>query len=155
MKINDTVFGELNYITSWHGNAKILFCGDVIDIAIMIDGEEDGIFSEAQYEAFNSLVSKWEQIQDSLLSAILDYYLRVRSELGYADEENKAYPLIDTIDQIRSMIKIVGISIPYEDIFEGRDAGITFDCSWDIENGLGIRLINEEVFKIGYQDVVL
>ena len=155
MKINDTVFGELNYLTSWHGNAKILFCGSEIDIAIMVDGEEDGIFSEAQYEAFNSLMREWEQIQDSLLSAILDYYLRVRSELGYADEENKDYPLIDTTDQIRNMIKIVGITVPYEDIFEGRDIGITFDCNWDIENGLGIRLINEEIFKIGYQDVVL
>jgi len=51
------------------------------------------------------------------------------------------------------MINMTGITVPYEEVFSGRDIGITFDCSWDNENGLGLRLINEEIFRIGYQDV--
>lgn len=41
------------------------------------------------------------------------------------------------------------------DIYEERDIGITFDCTWDIENGLGIRLLNERVTEVGYQDVAI
>ncbi|WP_391509674.1 DUF6985 domain-containing protein, partial [Bacillus paramycoides] len=37
----------------------------------------------------------------------------------------------------------------------GRDVGVSFDCSWDEENGLGIRLINERADEVGYQDVAI
>lgn len=30
-----------------------------------------------------------------------------------------------------------------------------FDCSWDKENGLGLRLVNEEIMEVGYQDVAI
>jgi len=57
------------------------------------------------------------------------------------------------VEQMLKMINMTGITVPYEEVFSGRDIGITFDCSWDNENGLGLRLINEEIFRIGYQDV--
>jgi len=53
------------------------------------------------------------------------------------------------------MISLDGIVVPYADIFEGRDIRITFNCTWEIENGLGLRLLNEQVTEIGYQDVVI
>ncbi|PGD56642.1 DUF2004 domain-containing protein, partial [Bacillus toyonensis] len=28
-------------------------------------------------------------------------------------------------------------------------------CTWDTENGLGIRLLNEKVTEVGYQDVAI
>lgn len=46
-------------------------------------------------------------------------------------------------------------SVPYEFLRDGRDIGISFDCSWDQENGLGIRLIDEKVEEVGYQDVAI
>ncbi|MBJ7968123.1 DUF2004 domain-containing protein, partial [Bacillus cereus] len=45
--------------------------------------------------------------------------------------------------------------VPYAGIFDGRDIGITFNCTWDTENGLGIRLLNEKVTEVGYQDVAI
>ncbi|CCF06902.1 conserved protein of unknown function [Bacillus velezensis] len=67
----------------------------------------------------------------------------------------KNYPLIETPEQTLEMITLDGIVIPYADIFEGRDIGITFNCSWDTENGLGIRLLNEKIIEVGYQDVAI
>ena len=43
--------------------------------------------------------------------------------------------------------------IPEDGIFDGRCACLAFSCSWDEENGLGIRFVNEEIDEIGYQDV--
>ncbi|AFJ63829.1 hypothetical protein MUS_3978 [Bacillus velezensis YAU B9601-Y2] len=53
------------------------------------------------------------------------------------------------------MITLDGIVVPYADIFEGRDIGIIFNCSWDTENGLGLRLLNEKIIEVGYQDVAI
>ncbi|CCI70509.1 hypothetical protein PPM_3700 [Paenibacillus polymyxa M1] len=58
------------------------------EIALMIDGEEDGEFDEDQYTAYQSLMQNWEQLQQSFLQPILDYYQQKRHELGYDTELN-------------------------------------------------------------------
>ncbi|SFK20335.1 hypothetical protein SAMN04488574_1872 [Bacillus sp. 71mf] len=118
----------------------------------MIEGEEDGKFVEDQYTAYQSLMQNWEDLQPSLLQSILEYYKQERYELGYDIEVNENYPLVETTDQILEMISLDGIVVSYAGIFEGQDIGITFNCTWDMENGLGLRLLNEKVTEVGYQD---
>ncbi|MDF2084843.1 DUF6985 domain-containing protein [Bacillus pseudomycoides] len=155
MVINDEVFGELDYQYKWLGYRTVKFLGKDIEIALLVGGTEDGEFDEGQYAAYNSLIHNWEQIQHSILHSILDYYKQKRHELGYDVAFNEEYPLIETVDQLIEHIILVGISVPYDFLREGRDIGISFDCSWDEENGLGVRLINEKVDEIGYQDVAV
>ncbi|MGG4213836.1 DUF2004 domain-containing protein [Paenibacillus sp. FSL L8-0638] len=155
MTVNDPIFGELEYNYSWAKDTSIHFFGKETEIALMIDGEEDGEFDEAQYTAYQSLMQNWEQLQQSFLQPILDYYQQKRHELGYDTELNENYPLVDTTDQLLKMITLDGIVVPYAGIYEGRDIGILFDCTWDVENGLGIRLLNEKVTEVGYQDVAI
>ncbi|PEA80192.1 DUF2004 domain-containing protein [Bacillus pseudomycoides] len=155
MIINDVVFGELEYTYGWVKYITIEFCGKEAEIALMVKCEEDGKFDEEQYTAYNSLVQNWEQLQQGFLQAILDYYKQERQELGYDIEFNENYPHIETTNQLLEMITLVGIVVPYGDIYEERDIGITFDCTWDTENGLGIRLLNEKVTEVGYQDIAI
>lgn len=155
MIINDVVFGELEYNYGWVKYTTIEFCGNKAEIALMVKGEEDGKFDKEQYIAYNSLVRNWEQLQQGFLQAILDYYKQERHELGYDIEVNENYPQIETTNQLLEMITLVGIVVPYGDIYEERDIGITFDCTWDTENGLGLRLLNEKVTEVGYQDVAI
>ncbi|MNJ41067.1 hypothetical protein D3C77_359750 [compost metagenome] len=100
-------------------------------------------------------MQKWEQLQESFLQPILDYYQQKRHELGYDIAFNENYPLVETIDQLMEMITLDGIVVPYGDIREGRDIGILFNCTWDAENGLGLRLLDEEVVEVGYQDITI
>lgn len=155
MTINDPIFGELVYEYGWAKDTIIRFFGKETEISLMIDGEEDGEFDEEQYMAYQALMQNWEDLQPSLLQKILDYYKQNRHELGYDIRLNENYPLIETSDQILEMISLDGIVVPYADIFEGRDIGITFNCTWDIENGLGLRLLNEKIIEVGYQDVAI
>ncbi|WP_397537132.1 DUF2004 domain-containing protein [Rummeliibacillus pycnus] len=155
MIIKDVVFGELKYNYGWVKYTTIEFCGKEVEIALMVKGEEDGKFDEEQYIAYNSLVQNWEKLQQGFLQAILDYYKQERQELGYDIEVNENYPQIETTNQLLEVITLVGIVVSYGDIYEERDIGITFDCTWDTENGLGIRLINEKVTEVGYQDVAI
>lgn len=155
MAINDSIFGELEYSYIWSKDTTINFWGRETEITLMIKGDEDGKFDEEQYIAYKSLMQNWEQLQQDFLQSILDYYKHKRHELGYDIEFNENYPLIETIDKLLENIILVGIVVPYAGSFEGRDIGIIFDCTWDIENGLGICVVNEKVIEVGYQDVAI
>lgn len=155
MTINDAIFGELEYNYGWVKYTVIEFHGKEAEIALMIKGDEEGKFDEEQYTAYNSLVQNWEQLQQSFLQPILDYYKQKRHELGYDIEFNENYPQIEKTNELLEMVSLVGIVVPYAGIYEGRDIGITFDCTWDIENGIGLRLLNELVTEVGFQDVAI
>ncbi|AUJ25215.1 DUF6985 domain-containing protein [Virgibacillus dokdonensis] len=155
MTINDPIFGELMYDYGWSRVITIDFFGNETEIDLLIDGEEDGQFDEGQYTAYQSLMKKWHDLQPSLLDSILEYYNQKRHELGYDIELNENYPLVETTNQMLKMISLDGIVVPYADIFEARHIGITFNCTWDTENGLGLRLLNEKVTEVGYQDVAI
>lgn len=59
MKINDTVFGELEFDYMWSKDTAIEFFGGEVNIALIVDGEEDGEFSEKQYASYNTLKENW------------------------------------------------------------------------------------------------
>ncbi|PFH68228.1 DUF6985 domain-containing protein [Bacillus nitratireducens] len=155
MILNDSVFGKLEYGYGWVKDTIIHFWGKETKITLMIDGEEDDNFDEEQYVAYTSLMQNWEHLQQSFLQPILEYYKQKRHELGYDIEVNESYPLVETTDQILEMIDLDGIVVPYGDLCEGRGIRFTFNCTWDTENGLGIRMLNEIVTEVGYQDIAI
>ncbi|KEZ53659.1 DUF6985 domain-containing protein [Metabacillus indicus] len=152
MIVNDPIFGELEYEYCWSRDVLIHFFGKDIEISLMIDGDEVGSFDEAQYTAYQTLMAKWERLQPDFLEAIADYYKKKREDLGYDIVHNEDYPLVETPEQMLEMITLAGIVVQYGDIYEERDIGILFDCTWDKENGLGLRLLNEKVSVAGYQE---
>lgn len=122
-------------------------------MALIVRGEDDGQFEEEQYVAYKFLIERW--LQQSILEPILEYYNQKRYELGYDVEKNENYPLINTVNQILEKITLVGIFVPDNDLSDFLDIGLTFDCTWDMENGLGLCLVKGEVTEVGYQSVVL
>lgn len=153
--INDSIFGKIEYDYIWFRRSKIKFFNNEVDIMLMIAGDDEGQFEDGQYEAYQALINKWNEIQETFLEPILEYYKQKRKELGYDIELNKNYPEIKSTKELLNYITLVGIKVPYADIYGGRSIGISFDCSWDEENGLGLRLNNEEVIDVGYQDIAI
>ena len=155
MMINDSIFGKIEYDYIWFRRSKIKFFNNEVDIMLMIAGDDEGQFEDGQYEAYQALIDKWNEIQETFLEPILECYKQKRKELGYDIELNKNYPEIKSTKELLNYITLVGIKVPYADIYGGRSIGISFDCSWDEENGLGLRLNNEEVIDVGYQDIAI
>lgn len=155
MMINDSIFGEIEYDYIWSRRSKIKFFNNEVDIMLMIAGDDDGQFEDGQYDSYQALINKWNEIQETFLEPILEYYKEKRKELGYDIQLNKNYPEIKSTKELLNYITLVGIKVPYADIYGGRSIGISFDCSWDEENGLGLRLNNEEVIDVGYQDIAI
>ena len=153
--MNDSVFGEIEYDLSWNKYCSSSFCGKESQIALMIAGDEDGEFEKGQYEAYKEFIAKWPFIQDKIAEKILEYYLKKRKELGYDEEPCEEYPEIEDVNQLLEHIDFTGIKVPFADIYGGRSIGLCFDCTWDEENGVGVRLNAEDVIKIGHQDIAI
>ncbi len=149
----DKVFGQLEYEFQWFGEKRFDFNGSENIITLAVYGEEDEEFSAKQYESYTKLLDSWSEIQKSVIDRGLSYYIDLRKKLGYEVQENEHYPKIESKDDFLKHIEFVGITIFAAKKLDGRYVGLTFDCSWDEENGLGFLLINEKVEKIGYQDV--
>lgn len=69
----------------------------------MVDGEEDGEFSEKQYASYNTLKENW------------GLFSKVFYDVSY----NEKYPLIESNDQLLESIMLVGIFVPsarYQDV---------------------------------------
>ena len=155
--IKDAVFGEIEYDSSWHRRIRVSFNNEDTDIMLTIYGDEDADFEEEQYIAYRALMDSWSGIHMKLLEPILEYYTKERIESGYDIEDNEDYPQIDTVAQLLEHIKLVGIIVPYAEMYgdDARNIGVSFSCSsWDSENGIGLCLLNEQVYEVGAQDIV-
>ena len=149
--MKDPVFGNLEYEYGWNGTVEINCFGRMEEIALTVSGEEDDPITEYQHNSFRAFMETWEQIMSDTAEAIKKYYLGLRKELGYDQECNADYPPLDHTESILEMISLDMMVIPEDGIF--RCVCLAFSCSWDEENGLGIRFVNEEIDEIGYQDV--
>ncbi len=153
--INDPVFGALEYDYIWFRNIDVLFFDKKNTISLMISGDDEGIFEKEQYEAYTSIMEKLSNLDGEILEFVFDYYRKERHQLGYDVEDNENYPLIERKEDLVDKVSIVGLIVPYSGTYEGREIGLTFDCTWDDENGIGVYLLDEKVFKVGYQDIVM
>lgn len=151
----DEVFGRLTYDYTWSKEEEVVFFGKSVKIALLIAGDEDGEFEKSQYEAYKMFKTKWDEIQERLVEAILKYYREKRQELGYDVEYNENYPELLTRKELAEHLTLVGIKVPYGELYGGRSIGVSLDCTWDDENGIGIRLSDEKVVDVGYQDVAI
>lgn len=153
--MTDSVFGQLQFDYIWSKNENRIFGGKSVNTVLLIAGDESGEFEKGQYEAYQFLEEKWEELQGEILNSILEYYRKRREELGFGTGMNSLFPNITDTCQLLEHITLVGIKIQYAEVYGGRSIGMMFDCTWDAENGVGVRLCDEKVIKVGLQDVAI
>ncbi|MCL2179092.1 MAG: DUF2004 domain-containing protein [Cystobacterineae bacterium] len=153
--VQDKVFGSLEFDYIWCKKAAMDFFGKEAEISLYISGDESGSFEDEQYASYTNLMKAWNGLQPKLVQSILEYYKQKRHELGYDVEFNENYPTIETSEQLLEHITLSSIKIPYSEAPDSRAAGISFDCTWNSENGVGLSLVNEKIVDVGYQDVAI
>ena len=149
----NSTFGELTYEYGWNGETTLDWFGETISVDLVVSGEEDEEIDSLQCESYEKFKLSWNSIKYSILESVLSYYINLRSELGYDDNSNDDYPEISNVEDIKNRITLDSIILPLSEVYDGRSIAIAIHCEWDAENGLGIILVNEEVFDVGYQDI--
>ncbi len=155
MTREDAVLGTFEYDYLWERKEKYIFLEKEYEIRISLDNEEDEEFTDIQRQAYMEFNKNKETITDKLLQGIFEYYQSEYEEYRrmYGDMADTYAPVISDKSQLKGLVKPRTICIADDD--KNRVLNILFDTKWDIEMGIGIRLINEEIAIVGVQCDVL
>lgn len=124
-----------------------------------------GEMSECQMKTYEGFISKQDVLTPEILNAIFKHY-----KASYADYKEgwtmagnlskeqleESLPTPTTPENLKPFITPAIFHIPSKSECEEGTFGIEFDCTWDIENGLGILVKNwkvqvASVAEIAYQ----
>ncbi|WJE55133.1 hypothetical protein QRE66_05105 [Bacillus cereus] len=156
-KINHELFGELIYDGYWTGKQKITIFGHDKIVPLIIHGEVDDLCPTIQEESYSKFIADINRLTQEAEQAIFEYYqeecLEYRDILGDESADEIA-PIITTTQQLGKLVDLIDLTI-LPDFEDGvRRVGLVFNCTWE-EDGVGVRFENEEVDKVGYQNIVI
>lgn len=162
------IFGTLTYDDHWWiGKADMDFFGKKVQIAITLETEYDTesyAVTEKQCCIYQTFLEKWPDLQETVVKSIIAYYNEdERFSYGPEDEDEFLawWPPLDTIEEMLQKITWTEIVIPCDSIIQCCDEGkrclyLLFTHEWgnDLDcHGVGIKLLNEQIEEVGYQDI--
>lgn len=156
--LNHELFGEISYDLYWSGQQKIKIFGKEKVIILSIDGNEEGEFHDVQKEAYTNLVENMDDIMTKVEEAIFDYYQEVYMdyrEMVREDESDKIAPIIENKEELGHLVEPTQLIIRRVRKNRVRRIGLLFNCTWEMEHGLAVKIEDEEIVEVGFQDIVL
>ncbi|MNI92529.1 hypothetical protein D3C73_1503370 [compost metagenome] len=76
-------------------------------------------------------------------------------EMVGADEADKIVPIIEKKEELVQLVEPTQLIIRRVRKNGVRRIGLLFNCSWEIEHGLAVKIEDEEIVEVGFQDIVL
>nr|WP_246438622.1 hypothetical protein [Listeria portnoyi] len=128
------------------------------EIILSIDGEEDANFSPIQREAYTNFMTNMGEIMNAVELDILEYYeenFEEYRDMADEAEADRIAPVINTVEELGNLVIPTQLIVRRVRKNGVRRIGLVFDCTWDIDNGVGVRIEDEKVEEVDYQDIVL
>lgn len=143
--MNDSVFGELKKEDyNYTKKEKVKIFGKEVEVTLDIycDDVEEGV-NDAHREAYRQL--KEEVDFSKIEEEILEYYNSICEDYD-----------LDSLDSVLEVGKLVRL----DEIFFPEDEDVPtinlmFDCTWDIEAGVGVKIINGEIETVDDQSTAI
>ena len=151
----DNIFGELEYDFLWEGKTTITMFDKQYEIGLGINGEEEDGIQEIQKESYINFKNKESEIMNNVCDKVYEYYKYIceyepeRIVPGALDK----LPVVSNCMDMKDLVTPIKICIPELD--DEREIDILFDCVWDFDLGMGVRIVNENVTLVGVQNDVL
>ena len=158
IEINHEIFGKIKYDYYWTRKQDMDIFGKKRSVNLLIQGEEDAEFEQAQKDAFVRFFDNITQILKEAENDIYKYYKAICQEYrdrivdGSADE---TAPIISSQEEIYRLVEPTDVIFRWSFGKDVRVVGILFDCTWEPEHGLAVKFKDEKVVEVGYQDIVL
>jgi hypothetical protein len=145
---HDSTFGRIN--VPWFGALEI------VDV-IFEHETRDQPPTERQIDAFCRFASNRDPFFKSLEGKLFKYFNDARQESNlHQDMIERLFPHLDEPRQLKSLIELRSILVSYYDGEAWCDyIGLLMECSWEVEHGLGVKVVDGQVQEIGLQDIVL
>lgn len=140
-----------------YGTYNTLFYSQLMgqEVKLSIDpGVDGGAIEEWQQDVLEKFIHIEQSLADTVYTKMLAYYLELLPDLQAQFGEDSAHlvPTIATVDELKKLITPTGICIG--SLYPAEQAvGLLFECTWEMEHGLGVLLKNWQVDEISHQDV--
>ena len=163
--MTDEVFGEIEYDEElgYIGHITLTFGGVEQPVEVLIGCDDDEEISQFQRDAFEALMEGWDEVQQKIAAAILEYYNEEEKGAYGPEDESKFeswWPDIDTEEELVKKIHLDSIVIESEYVMESKSENplyILFNRDWggdDTEdNGVAVLIEDGEVTEVGYKDI--
>lgn len=118
--------------------------------------------SETQKKNYDGFVAKQDLLLPEILKKIFDFYKSSYADYkegwtmagGISDKElEKHLPTPTTPQNLKSFITPAIVHIQNKQDCKEGTIGIEFDCSWDIEHGLGVTIKNWKVIEASFAEI--
>ena len=113
--------------------------------------EDSPVISDEHVAAYDYMIGHQKEIQDAILSAILNEYPKIIESYRF-DQDDAILPIIHSNDDLKKNISLASVHIMnvYKD--EIAYVGFEFICSWDGEHGLGLMTYKNQIVEFGGAD---
>lgn len=126
----------------------INFCADVIiedggsekTIEAQIQPDQKHEIPESGKETLEFFLDNYSKYKQFLLEAIFEYYQDCRDEWGATEPDDELYPEVKDMNKMYDMVSLNTVTVYDEADYGERIIGLFYDCSWDEEEGMGIRI---------------
>lgn len=152
---NDEIFGVLDYNIMWNRKENYTLYGKDYEIILFIQGDENASPTETQRQAYVEFNKVKTLLQEDIEQKIFEYYQTVCKEYRemYDETADLYAPLVDNYLQLKGYVKPMSIMIPRTE--NERVVNILFKTKWDLELGIGIKIVNENIEFVGVEADVL
>jgi len=159
-KIFDELFGELTYNLSWIGKTILSIFGVEHEVGLHIRCNEGENITANQRQVYINFEQHSTEILKNTEMAIFNYYLEVcqdyQARLQDAELIKKNAPVITRICELKDLVEAQTLLIDYDYQDEKPiRMGILFECTWEPEHGVAVRIENGEIVETGFQDIVI
>ena len=130
-------------------------------VEVLFVDTKDSI-SKTQNKNYEGFIAKQDLLTPEILKKIFDFYKNSYSDYkegwtmsgGTSDKElEKHLPTPMTPEKLKAFITPAIVHIQNKEDCKEGTIGIEFDCTWDIENGLGVNIRNWKVVQVGSAEV--
>lgn len=155
--IKDSVFGNVEFDYGWRKEDIKEFWGKERKFEVVVDTytEYDEI-TKSQKDAYLKFYNNFQYLMNQALKEIFNYYKEHYTEKASQSKINES----EHAFYIKSEKEILNIIQPLQLIIlnsmdNKRVVGLTCNCTWEAEHGIGVKFEDEKITQIGTQDIII
>lgn len=155
----DAVLGEITFTagTGWEGTYTYPFLGREVKVPLVLGGwEESDPVEPQQRDAVERFNSRKAELCAAAEDAIYNNYRERLPDLRaqFGDSADEYMPIVGDKEGIARLVTPTGVFVQLA-FSEDRVIGLLYDCTWEPELGLAVKIVDESVEEVGPQDIVL
>ncbi|MFN8575252.1 MAG: hypothetical protein U0354_00195 [Candidatus Sericytochromatia bacterium] len=152
------VFGFMNFDGSdWTKKYYFESIGKKVHIYISNDRYEyEQEINNGHIETFKNFIDNYDNLKEVLTNEIFDYYQfeceNTRDDYDLDEDElDEIAPIVDNKEEF---LDLELFELKAIHVYDNNKIGLVYNCTWEEEHGMGIRLVNLEIEEIGFVDVI-